>query len=92
MADESEDTSGDSTDVFSSKFDPLKVFYADDVKLPDSEAPMFDNISKFESFCSKSLKTKVSTFKQLYFNYLNIIICQNCNFNHEINTFRLTWS
>ncbi|XP_058795872.1 U7 snRNA-associated Sm-like protein LSm11 [Phymastichus coffea] len=59
MAEENEDTSEDSTDVFSSKFDPLKAFYTDGLKVPDAEAPIFDNISKFETFCLKGLTAKI---------------------------------
>ncbi|KYN17796.1 PREDICTED: U7 snRNA-associated Sm-like protein LSm11 [Trachymyrmex cornetzi] len=48
MADEGSDTSDDSLDVRSEKFDPLKALYSPKVRLASS-VPMYDNISKFES-------------------------------------------
>ncbi|EGI62938.1 hypothetical protein G5I_08718 [Acromyrmex echinatior] len=48
MADEGSDTSDESLDVRSEKFDPLKALYSSKVRLASS-VPLYDNISKFES-------------------------------------------
>ncbi|KYM82384.1 hypothetical protein ALC53_07172 [Atta colombica] len=48
MADEGSDTSDESLDVRSEKFDPLKALYSSKVRLASS-VPIYDNISKFES-------------------------------------------
>lgn len=47
MADDSE-TSDESLDVGSEKFDPLKALYSSKVQLASS-VPIYDNLSKFES-------------------------------------------
>lgn len=48
MADEDSETSDESLDAGSEKFDPLKALYSPKVRLTSS-APIYDNISKFES-------------------------------------------
>ncbi|XP_050446612.1 U7 snRNA-associated Sm-like protein LSm11 [Cataglyphis hispanica] len=47
MADES-DTSDESLDAGSDKFDPLKALYSPKIRL-DPSAPIYDNVSKFEA-------------------------------------------
>ena len=59
MADEGSDTSDESLDVRSEKFDPLKALYSSKVRLASS-VPIFDNISKFESILKGiNVSTKV---------------------------------
>ncbi|KAL6266578.1 hypothetical protein P5V15_003425 [Pogonomyrmex californicus] len=48
MADEDSETSDESLDAKSEKFDPLKALYSPKMRLISS-APMYDNIAKFES-------------------------------------------
>ncbi|XP_024878070.1 U7 snRNA-associated Sm-like protein LSm11 [Temnothorax curvispinosus] len=48
MADEESETSDESLDAGSEKFDPLKALYSPKVRLASS-APIYDNVSKFES-------------------------------------------
>jgi len=48
MADENSETSDESLDAGSEKFDPLKALYSPKVRLA-STVPIYDNISKFES-------------------------------------------
>lgn len=48
MADEDSETSNESLDVGSEKFDPLKALYSPKVHFAPS-VPIYDNISKFES-------------------------------------------
>lgn len=48
MADEDSETSDESLDATSDKFDPLKALYSPRVRLA-STVPVYDNISKFES-------------------------------------------
>ncbi|XP_071557447.1 U7 snRNA-associated Sm-like protein LSm11 [Temnothorax nylanderi] len=48
MADEDSETSDESLDAGSEKFDPLKALYSPKVRLASS-APIYDNVSKFES-------------------------------------------
>lgn len=48
MADEDSETSDESLDATSEKFDPLKALYSPKVRLASS-VPIYDNISKFES-------------------------------------------
>lgn len=48
MADEDSETSDESLDVKSEKFDPLKALYSPKLRLASS-VPIYDNISKFES-------------------------------------------
>lgn len=56
----SEDESDESLDARSEKFDPLKVLYSPKSRLASSSAPVYDNISKFESaLYSRSVSTKV---------------------------------
>lgn len=56
---ESSDTSDESLDATSEKFDPLKALYSTKVKL-SSSAPIYDNIAKFESILKGiSVSTKV---------------------------------
>lgn len=43
------DSSGDSLDFSSSRFDPLKALYAKDIKIPVPNAPVYDNIAIFTS-------------------------------------------
>lgn len=43
------DSSGDSLDVSSSRFDPLKALYAKNIKIPVPNAPVFDNVAIFTS-------------------------------------------
>lgn len=47
MADDSE-TSDESLDAGSEKFDPLKALYSPKIQL-ESSVPTYDNLSKFES-------------------------------------------
>ncbi|XP_067216425.1 U7 snRNA-associated Sm-like protein LSm11 isoform X1 [Linepithema humile] len=57
---ESSDTSDESLDATSEKFDPLKALYSTKVKL-SSSAPIYDNIAKFESILKGiSVSTKSS--------------------------------
>ena len=50
MADEEErSSSDDSLDVRSDKFEPEKAIYSLKIKLPVENAPVFDNVGKFES-------------------------------------------
>ena len=59
MADEGSDTSDESLDVRSEKFDPLKALYSSKVRLASS-VPIYDNISKFESILKGiNVSTKV---------------------------------
>lgn len=60
MADPEDSSSGDSTDVYSEKFDPLKALYSDKARIPVPEAPVFDNISKFESAVLKGVVIKTN--------------------------------
>ncbi|XP_011506569.1 PREDICTED: U7 snRNA-associated Sm-like protein LSm11 [Ceratosolen solmsi marchali] len=60
MAEEADSDSGDSTDVFSEKFDSFKALYSDKVNVPVPDAPIFDNISKFESVVLKGCIIKAS--------------------------------
>ncbi|KYN02351.1 PREDICTED: U7 snRNA-associated Sm-like protein LSm11 [Cyphomyrmex costatus] len=48
QADEDSETSDESLDVRSEKFDPLKALYSPKVRLA-ARVPIYDNISKFES-------------------------------------------
>ncbi|XP_011166072.1 U7 snRNA-associated Sm-like protein LSm11 [Solenopsis invicta] len=48
MADEDSETSDESLDAGSEKFDPLKALYSPKMRLASS-APIYDNVSKFES-------------------------------------------
>ncbi|KAJ8667491.1 hypothetical protein QAD02_009154 [Eretmocerus hayati] len=57
-------SSGDSTDIYSEKFDPLKALYSDQVCVPVPDAPVFDNLSKFESVVLKGVEVKPSTGKK----------------------------
>lgn len=43
------DSSGDSLDFSSSRFNPLKALYAKDIKIPVPNAPVFDNVAIFTS-------------------------------------------
>lgn len=52
MADESSETSDESLDATSDKFDPLKALYSFKMRLPSSDAPIYDNVSKYESASS----------------------------------------
>lgn len=52
MADDDDSGSGESDeslDARSEKFDPLKVLYSPRSRLASSDAPIYDNVSKFES-------------------------------------------
>ena len=56
---ESSESSDESLDATSEKFDPLKALYSTKVKLPSS-AKIYDNIAKFESILKGiSISTKV---------------------------------
>ncbi|OXU19310.1 hypothetical protein TSAR_007283 [Trichomalopsis sarcophagae] len=60
MAELEDTSSGDSTDICSEKFDSLKALYSDKVLVPVPEAPIFDNLSKFESVVLKGQVIKPS--------------------------------
>ncbi|XP_066595191.1 U7 snRNA-associated Sm-like protein LSm11 isoform X2 [Prorops nasuta] len=67
MADEGDNssTSDESLDATSEKFDPLKALYSKKLKLLTINAPVYDNVSKFESvtkgfFNSKATKDDAS--------------------------------
>lgn len=49
MADDNSETSDESLDVTSERFDPLKALYSTKVLRSLPSAPTYDNISKFES-------------------------------------------
>ncbi|XP_019888908.1 U7 snRNA-associated Sm-like protein LSm11 isoform X2 [Ooceraea biroi] len=49
MADDSSETSDESLDATSEKFDPLKALYSSKVQLSSTNVPIYDNIAKFES-------------------------------------------
>lgn len=59
MAELEDSSSGDSTDVCSEKFDSFKTLYSENVRVPVPEAPIFDNLSKFESVVLKGQVIKV---------------------------------
>jgi hypothetical protein len=67
MADESSETSDESLDATSERFDPLKALYSSKVRLPSSEAPIYDNVAKFENVLKgvSNARTKVRK-RQLY--------------------------
>ncbi|KAH0564373.1 hypothetical protein KQX54_011712 [Cotesia glomerata] len=44
-----DDSPDESLDPTSELFDPLKALYSDKTKVPVKNAPIFDNITKFES-------------------------------------------
>lgn len=46
-------------DFYSDKFDPLKALMSDKVVVPVPDAPVFDNISKYDSY-TKGLKATVA--------------------------------
>ncbi|CAL7947817.1 unnamed protein product [Xylocopa violacea] len=50
--DESSSTSDESLDVKSAKFDPMKALYSTKIRLSRSNAPIYDNVSKFEAVLS----------------------------------------
>ncbi|XP_014211024.1 U7 snRNA-associated Sm-like protein LSm11 [Copidosoma floridanum] len=56
MAEDEDSTSSDSTDVLSDKFDSLKALYSSKLRVPVPDAPLFDNINKFESVVLKGIK------------------------------------
>lgn len=61
MADEDSETSDESLDAGSEKFDPLKALYSPKMRLASS-APIYDNVSKFESVLKGIItSTKVRT-------------------------------
>lgn len=65
MADDENNTSssdGSPTNAYSGNFDPIKVLYAEKLKIPVPKAPVFDNIDKFESVVFKGLALKVGSF------------------------------
>lgn len=70
MADESSETSDESLDATSDKFDPLKALYSSkSTRLPLSDAPVYDNVSRFESVLRgiNSTATRVCKIYRLHF-------------------------
>lgn len=70
MADESSETSDESLDATSDKFDPLKALYSSkSTRLPLSDAPVYDNVSRFESVLrginSTATREEQSTVKEI---------------------------
>ncbi|XP_076381367.1 U6 snRNA-associated Sm-like protein LSm11 isoform X2 [Megalopta genalis] len=60
MADADGSSSDESLDITSDKFDPLKALYTPKLLLTNLTAPLYDNVSKFESVMSgMSGKSKV---------------------------------
>ncbi|XP_043488600.1 U7 snRNA-associated Sm-like protein LSm11 [Polistes fuscatus] len=47
--DDSSTTSDESIDISSDKFDPIKAIYSTKIRLPSTSAPLYDNVSMFES-------------------------------------------
>jgi hypothetical protein len=66
MAEEEDNTSGDSIDAFSDKFDSLKALYSEKVNVPVPDAPVFDNVSKFESVVLMGHMIKVCKLIKIY--------------------------
>jgi len=64
MAEESSETSDESLDATSERFDPLKALYSTKVRLPSSEAPIYDNVAKFENVLKgvSNARTKVRKY------------------------------
>ena len=63
-----ESSSNDSTlDIKSDKFDCLKALYSEKLRLPNPDAPIFDNINKFESCIFKGMPLKTMPVKEYYF-------------------------
>ncbi|XP_076381373.1 U6 snRNA-associated Sm-like protein LSm11 isoform X4 [Megalopta genalis] len=64
MADADGSSSDESLDITSDKFDPLKALYTPKLLLTNLTAPLYDNVSKFESVMSgmsgKSKKKNVA--------------------------------
>ncbi|CAB0040959.1 unnamed protein product [Trichogramma brassicae] len=52
---EDNNSSNDSTDAYSEKFDALKALTRPNVRIPVPDAPIYDNLSKFESVALKGL-------------------------------------
>lgn len=50
--DESSTTSDESLDAKSEKFNPIKALYSSKMRLSSLKAPIYDNVSKFESVLS----------------------------------------
>lgn len=66
MDEKGESTSSEeSTNVFSSKFNPLTALYSEKTVIPVPEAPLYDNVSKFESVVLRGTATKQSKDKKL---------------------------
>ncbi|KAI4486499.1 hypothetical protein M0804_005869 [Polistes exclamans] len=47
--DDSSTTSDESIDITSDKFDPIKAIYSKKIRLPSTSAPLYDNVSMYES-------------------------------------------
>lgn len=74
MGDES-DTSDESLDAGSDKFDPLKALYSSKMRLVSS-APTYDNISKFEAVLkginvTRKVRISPSTWRDLSISNLH---------------------
>ena len=49
MAEEENSSSDESLNARSDKFDPIKAIYSPKTKIPSLDAPVYDNVSKYES-------------------------------------------
>ncbi|XP_043274659.1 U7 snRNA-associated Sm-like protein LSm11 [Venturia canescens] len=54
MADEGNSSSDESLDLSSKKFDPVKALYSQKLVIPMPSAPVYDNLSKYESVLTGS--------------------------------------
>lgn len=66
--DENSDTSDESLDVTSERFDPLKALYSSKMQLPSSNAPIYDNVTKFENVM-KGINSKPSKVRTMHRNH-----------------------
>lgn len=71
MADDSSETSDESLDVKSEQFDPLKALYSPKVsrQLTLTNAPIYDNVSKFESILKN-----INTSKKVCNAFCNVLL------------------
>lgn len=55
MADQNNSSSDESTDASNRQFDSLKALYSSKYKIPIPEAPVYDNINRYNSVLNTDL-------------------------------------